>query len=92
MYEINESVYRRLAELLISEIGLRDFYSDAITLQDGEVECRLLCTAVVRRRNGNTRDMVSIAPVWWELQTTAGCEVLNNDFSFNEMLNHIELN
>lgn len=92
MYEISEHVYQRLAELLIDEIGARDFFSGAVIYHDGDVECRLVCTAVVRHSKREPRAIVSIAPVWWELHSTIGQEELCNDFSFNDMLSYIELN
>ena len=92
MYEISESIYRRLAKMLIDEIGLSDFFSGSVTCYDGEVECRLVCTVVVRRSKRNPRTIVGIAPVWWDLHSTIGEERLCNDFSFNEMLSTIGLN
>lgn len=92
MYEISESINRRLAKMLIDEIGLSDFFSGAVTCYDGEVECRLVCTVVVRRSKHNPRAIVGIAPVWWDLHSTIGQKRLCNDFSFNEMLSTIGLN
>lgn len=91
MYEISTHVYQRLAEMLIDEIGSRDFFSGSVICCDGEVECRLSCTVVVRHAKSCLRSIVSIAPVWWELHSTIGQEELYNDFSFGEMLSHLEL-
>lgn len=91
MYEITDYVYQRLAELLIDEIGARDFFSGAVIYQDGEVECRLVCTAIVTHHKREPRAIVSIVPVWWEMHSTIGEEMLCNDFSFSEMLAHVDL-
>ena len=91
MYEITPTIYLELATLLLEQIGTRDFFSGSVTVNDGDVECRLICTVVVEHDKRNVRQIASISPVWWELRTTEGTEEFNNDFSFAEMLESINL-
>lgn len=94
MYETTSSIYLELAERLVAEVGDKEFYSGAVVCYDGEVRCRFVATLIVRRgteeHNGRRmRPIVAIMPVWWEMQTTVGEEVINNDFSFSELRNTI---
>lgn len=91
MYEITPTLYLELATLLLEQIGTRDFFAGAVTVNDGDVECRLICTVVVYRDRRNTRHITSLSPVWWELRTTEGEEVKSNDFSFGEMMQYVNL-
>ena len=91
MYETTPTIYFKIAELLLEKIGMRDFFSGSVSLADGDVECRLVCTLVVDREKGNPRQVVALLPVWWEFETVVdGNEVLN-DFSWREMLESVEL-
>lgn len=90
MYEITSSIYLELAERLVAAISDREFFSGAIVAYDGDICCRLVCTVVVSRErellDGSMRRVIKrIVPVWWELKTTVGEEVVDNDFSFEEL-------
>ena len=85
MYETTPSIYLKVGELLMEQIGTRDFFSGSVTLYDGDVECRLLTTLIVSR-DSEDGGIVSLHPVWWDFTTTLGEELLCNDFSFGEML------
>ena len=89
MYETTPTIYFKLATLLAEQIGLRDFFSGSVTLYDGDIECRLICTVVVNYDRYDPMLIASISPVWWELRTTCGAEELDNDFSFSEMMHYI---
>ncbi len=91
MYEITPTLYLELAESLFGQIGSRDFFSGAVTVNDGDIECRLICTVVVYRDRRNPHHITSLSPVWWELRTTEGEEIMNNDFSFGEMMQYVNL-
>ena len=90
MYEITSSIYLELAELLVDAIADKEFYSGVVVCHDGEVRCRLLCTVIVSREErtfdgGTYRAINRIIPVWWELQTFEGEELVKNDFSFEQL-------
>ena len=91
MYELTPTIYLKFAELLLAEIGTRDFYSGSLTLCDGDVECRRITTLVVERDRYAPGHIVAILPVWWDFKTTLDTEVITNDFSFSEMLETVEL-
>ena len=90
MYEMTPLLYLELASLLVERIGTRDFFSGSIICHDGDVECRLICTVVVRHDRSNPHRITSIMPVWWEMHTTCGAEEFDNDFSFREMLRYLD--
>ena len=90
MYETTPSVYLKIAELLLAKIGTRDFFSGSVTLHDGDVECRLICTLVVSRERHIPFCVVELLPVWWEFRTSTENGELSNDFSFSEMMSYIE--
>ena len=90
MYETTPSVYLKIAELLLAKIGTRDFFSGSVTLHDGDVECRLICTLVVSRERHIPYCVVELLPVWWEFKTSTENGELSNDFSFSEMMSYIE--
>jgi hypothetical protein len=90
MYETTPSVYLKIAELLLAKIGTRDFFSGSVTLHDGDVECRLICTLVVSRERHIPYCVVELLPVWWEFRTSTENGELSNDFSFSEMISYIE--
>ncbi len=90
MYETTPSVYLKIAELLLAKIGTRDFFSGSVTLHDGDVECRLICTLVVSRERHIPYCVVELLPVWWEFRTSTENGELSNDFSFSEMMSYIE--
>ena len=85
MYETTPSVYLKIAELLLAKIGTRDFFSGSVTLHDGDVECRLICTLVVSRERHIPYCVVELLPVWWEFSTIEGGVELLNDFSFQTL-------
>lgn len=91
MYETTPTIYLKIAELLFEQIGMRDFFTGSVSLNDGDVECRLICTLVVERDRRNPSRVVALLPVWWDFKTTIGSEELNNDFSWCEMLEAVEL-
>ncbi len=90
MYETTPLVYLKIAELLLAKIGTRDFFSGSVTLHDGDVECRLICTLVVSRDRHIPYCVVELLPVWWEFRTSTENGELSNDFSFSEMMSYIE--
>ena len=38
MYETTPTIYLQIAELLLDKIGLSDFFSGSVALNDGDVE------------------------------------------------------
>lgn len=91
MYETTPPIYLKIAELLFEQIGTRDFYSGGVSLNDGDIECRLICTLVVERDRQNNNRITALLPVWWEFKTMAGGGELCNDFSWGEMLQAVGL-
>ncbi len=91
MYETTPVIYLKIAELLLEKIGTRDFFSGSVSLNDGDVECRLTCTLVIERERRDPSQVVALLPVWWEFKTIVGTEELSNDFSWCEMLQTVEL-
>lgn len=94
MYEITSSIYLEIAERLVAAIADNEFYSGVVVCYDGDTCCRLVSTLVVYRRpqvegGSVVRPIVDVVPVWWELQTTVGAEIVDNDFSFRELRNTI---
>lgn len=90
MYEITSSIYLELAERLVAAVGDKEFFSGAVVAYDGDLCCRLVCTVIVSRERELIDDRVRrvikrIVPVWWELKTAVGEEVVDNDFSFEEL-------
>lgn len=90
MYEITPSVYLELAHLLSQQVADKEFFSGVVSCDDGDVQCRLVCTIVIARerwpQDGRAwRAIERILPVWWELQTIAGGELIANDFSFKTL-------
>ena len=91
MYEFSNYVYLQVAERLMEVIGDRDFFSGVVLCYDDEVCCRLRTTVVVHRNTIQGGDMpkdvvVRVTPVWWEMSTVRCDEEVENDFSFNEMM------
>lgn len=91
IYETTPTIYFNIAELLLEKIGTRDFFSGSVSLNDGDVECRLIATLVVERDRHNPNRIVALLPVWWDFKTFIGTEELSNDFSWGEMLESVEL-
>lgn len=95
MYEISSELYLEVADQLLDHFGDGGYFSGAIELDHGDVECRMLLSAVIYRERvalpeGRTVERLSDAvPVWWEFHTFInGVEVLN-DFSFSTLRNHL---
>jgi hypothetical protein len=89
MYTTESKIYQLIAGLLLDEIGCKEFFSGSVTCHDNDIELRLVCTLVIRRKNHHANIIENITPVWWTLTTTLGGEQLANDFSFNELKHHI---
>lgn len=92
MYEVSDALYLRIAEHLSDAIGRKSFFSGCVPITEGDVECSLCCTLIVSRSKevvgGEYPRITRLMPVWWELKTTMAGEVIDNDFSFGEMLTY----
>lgn len=83
MYEISTQLYREVADRLVPLIAQKEFFADSFEFHFGEIRCRMILSAIIF--NGG-----KIIPVWWEFRTYNQIEMeMNNDFSFNELLKHI---
>jgi hypothetical protein len=89
MYEISSSLYLDIADRLVAAIGGKEFFSGVVTVQSGDVECRLICTLIVERSRGvegtSFPAISNLLPIWWECHTLIGGEELLNDFCFSEL-------
>lgn len=83
MYEISTELYRQVADRLVPLIAEKEYFSGSFEFHFGEIRCRMILSAIIF--NGG-----KITPVWWEFRTYNQIEMeMNNDFSFSELLNHI---
>lgn len=92
MYEFTTDCYLLMAERLVESIGDKRYFSGVITLYDNDVELHLSCSLFVRYAKGHDEEhpfkaISHITPVWWELQSRIGQTIIENDFSFGQMLN-----
>ena len=83
MYEISTQLYREVADRLVPLIAQKEFFAGSFEFHFGEIRCRMILSAIIFNDG-------RIAPVWWEFRTYNQIEMeMNNDFSFNELLKHI---
>lgn len=90
MYTLSSDFYRTIADRLREETGDAGYFSGSLTLNDGNVECRLTTSAVVHRKTipmpeGDFNIIVDFVPVWWEFTSVRNGKSLLNDFSFNTL-------
>ena len=91
MYNVSTQLYLDLADKLFEQIASKEFFSGAISLDFGAVECRLVATLIVERQMRPDVEfsfprITNLVPIWWEFHTTIdGGEVLN-DFSFRDLV------
>lgn len=91
MYEFSSDVYVEVAQRLLEAIGDNGYFNGVVTYHDEDVCCRLHVTVVVRTLRTPSRlrvpvTDVALVPVWWEMSTVQCDEEVENDFSFNEMM------
>lgn len=89
MYNISPQLYLRIADKLIAAIGSKEFFSGHIKHTEGDTECTLICTLVIKHDDKPTEGrcfnaVSALIPIWWEFHTTVEGEELINDFSFRE--------
>ncbi len=88
MLIINPTLYERLGELLVEQIGSRTFYSGEIAIYEEQVDYIFNATLMIYYRcehlpEGSQTAISDIVDVWWELTTTTDDGVQHNDFDFN---------
>lgn len=91
MYEFSSDVYVEVAQRLLEAIGDNGYFNGVVTYHDDDVCCRLHVMVVVRTLRTPSRlrvpvTDVALVPVWWEMSTVRCDEEVENDFSFNEMM------
>lgn len=74
MIEITDDTYRLIAARLREEIACADWYNGSVELSTGGLNCRLVLTAIIYRRDemspeGPRRPISDVVPVWWEFST-----------------------
>jgi hypothetical protein len=90
MIEINDEIYRALADRLRDTVGTGDYFNGSVEIETDECSARLTTTLIVYRRTetspeGVRKPITDIVPVWWELSTTSAGVPVENDFSFSEL-------
>lgn len=95
MYRISPEFYCKVAELLLEQVDLKEYYSGMFEFDFENVRCRMVLSAVVYRRDmmqpeGMIRIVADVIPVWWEMHTEIDGQEQLNDFSFNQLREHIK--
>lgn len=88
-FRFRESDYLRVYEELVQIVKNRDWFRGSVALFIDDVECRLRCVASILRTKCNEPDATTkivVEPLWYEMTTYLGDEVLPNDFDFEEMI------
>ena len=89
---IGERIYKALAEQLREIIEVQDQCSTTIELPDGEITCRFTFTAFIYCENVSAPDGIwsevkDVVPVWWELHTYVGPDMVErlHDATFDKL-------
>lgn len=90
MYIVSDNLYSETAQKLIEAIDDRNYISESIEWQHGEIDCRLVLSAVIYREKrpmpeGTACTITDIVPVWWEFHTSDDEGEKLNDFSFSTL-------
>lgn len=85
---IEPHIYEALAQKLLEEIGMRDYITTSLEVEDGDLFFRFTCSAIIYRRTEQWPEGVfevisDIVPVWWELRSFRDGEEVLNDATFN---------
>lgn len=89
LFRFRECDYLKVYEEFLRIVKNRDWFRGSVALFIGDVECRLRCIASVLRTRCNEPALttkIEIVPLWWEMTTYLGDEILPNDFDFEEMI------
>lgn len=100
MVSFNESMYKNLAQMLISAIGNGEFFNGSVEMDFEDFHSTLKTTLIIyREKECPDRSEVSsgpsdgritdVIPVWWELSTTSVSGIINNDFSWRELRKYL---
>ncbi len=90
MIDITIDLYHTIAARLREEIATSEWFNGSIAITIGDLDCRLVLTAIVYRRDellpeGPRRPVDDVVPVWWEFHTTDASGPVPNNFSFSEL-------
>lgn len=90
LYSLSSKLYRLIAARLLEALADRTFFSGSLTVEYGEVDCRLTGSFIVYRTplllpEGTGSRIVDVVPVWWECHTLTDVGEVDNDFSFGEL-------
>lgn len=91
---ITPHIYAALAEGMLENIGPRNSISTTLHVEDGDTTYLFMCSAVIYRRSEQRPDcddevISNVVPIWWELRSFRGEDVILNDFSFDEMKEYL---
>lgn len=93
---IEDRIYKALAVELREIIEVQNQCSTMIELPDGEMTYRLTLAAFIYRENvsapdGIWNDVKDIVPIWWELHTYVGPDMIErqNDATFDKLKKYI---
>ncbi len=84
MIEINETIYKQIAALLLAEIGEKDYFNGTIEYDTEEFYSSLTCTLIICR-DPESSEILSILPIWWDYDIALCDGVQLNDFSWTEL-------
>ena len=89
LFKFRECDYLRDYEELVRMVKNRDWFRSNVALFIDDVECRLRCVASILRTMSDEpipQTKIAIVPLWWEMTTYFGDEILPNDFDFSTMI------
>lgn len=95
MYKVSPEFYVALAEKLLEQIDLKEYYSGVFEFEFEDVSCRMVLSAVIYRSlttypEEPSRIVRDVVPIWWELHTYNEGEECLNDFSFSELREYLK--
>lgn len=91
---IQPHIYQALAQKLREEIGMRDYISTSLEVEDGDLFFRFTCAAIICRGDEQWPEGVyevvsKVVPVWWELHSFRGDVEVRNDATFEQIHEYI---
>ena len=92
---ISDVTYQTFADLLVFNLGHREYLSDSICVTEGDVEFTLSFTIVAHYSKSMDEEtygieiLNNVSPVWWKFEAFDNDKPINTDFSFDELKSYI---
>lgn len=90
IFSVSSQLYEEVLARLTDKIDARNYFSGSLSFDFEGVDCRLVVSCFVYRRQvvmpEGVRGAISdLVPVWWEFHTIDDEGERLNDFSFSEL-------